>query len=65
MTIFLWHQTAMAVTTIMLLAFGELPGLHTAPSGVGWVAERLLWLPVFGCALTGFWAVFRRYERAG
>jgi acyltransferase-like protein len=64
MTLFLWHQTAfLAVTGAGLLA-GRLPGLHTAPTGAAWVAERLAWLPVFALALGVLVVVFRRAERA-
>jgi hypothetical protein len=64
MTLFLWHQTAfLAVTTAGLLA-GRLPGLHTAPTSLAWVAERLAWLPAFAAALAVLWFVFRRAERA-
>ncbi|MEV2192877.1 acyltransferase [Streptomyces phaeochromogenes] len=63
MTIFLWHQTAlMSVTATGLLA-GRLPGLHTTPDGLAWVAFRLAWLPVFALALAVCWAAFRSYEQ--
>lgn len=63
MTVFLWHQTAMmAVTGAGLLAGTPLPGLHTVPDGPGWVCARLAWLPVFGAALLGCWALFCRFE---
>ncbi|WP_425579565.1 acyltransferase family protein [Streptomyces coacervatus] len=62
MTIFLWHQTAMMATTATGLLAGRLPGLHTSPDGLGWVAFRLAWLPVFALALTVCWAAFRAYE---
>ncbi|MEV2236184.1 acyltransferase [Streptomyces phaeochromogenes] len=63
MTIFLWHQTAlMSVTATGLLA-GRLPGLHTAPDDLAWVAFRLAWLPVFALALAVCWAAFRSYEQ--
>ncbi|MBV1940948.1 acyltransferase [Streptomyces sp. BV286] len=63
MTIFLWHQTAlMSVTATGLLA-GRLPGLHTVPDDLGWVAFRLAWLPVFALALSVCWAAFRSYEQ--
>ncbi|GGM84194.1 acyltransferase [Dactylosporangium sucinum] len=66
MTVFLWHQTAMLAVTGAghLLAGRALPGLHTPPDGVAWLAARVAWLPVFGMALLGCWALFRRYERA-
>ena len=28
-----------------------------------WVAERLIWLPVFAIMLSGLWLAFRRIER--
>ncbi|MGA6224139.1 acyltransferase family protein [Streptomyces umbrinus] len=63
MTIFLWHQTAlMSVTATGLLA-GRLPGLHTTPDDLAWVAFRLAWLPVFALALAVCWAAFRSYEQ--
>ncbi|MFI7353075.1 acyltransferase [Streptomyces avidinii] len=66
MTVFLWHQTAMmAVTALGLLVSAELPGLHTVPDSVGWIAARLLWLPVFTAALMVCWAAFRTHEQAG
>ena len=63
MTLFLWHQTAMLATTVALLAFGVLPGLHDSPSGLGWIGGRLLWLPVFATVLSCCLAIFSRYER--
>jgi peptidoglycan/LPS O-acetylase OafA/YrhL len=63
MTIFLWHQTALMATTATGLLAGRLPGLHTSPDGLTWVAARLLWLPVFALALTLCWAAFRAYEQ--
>ncbi|MFI1282570.1 acyltransferase [Streptomyces sp. NPDC020858] len=64
MTVFLWHQTAMmAVTALGLLVSADLPGLHTVPDSVGWIAARLLWLPVFAAALALCWAAFRTYEQ--
>ncbi|KQW00714.1 acyltransferase [Streptomyces sp. Root369] len=63
MTIFLWHQTALMATTATGLAAGRLPGLHTVPDGLGWVAARLAWLPVFVLALTVCWSAFRAFEQ--
>ncbi|MFF6808728.1 acyltransferase [Streptomyces sp. NPDC012403] len=65
MTIFLWHQSALMATTATGLLAGRLPGLHTVPDGLGWVAARLAWLPVFVLALTVCWAAFRSWERGG
>jgi Acyltransferase family len=64
MTLFLWHQTAFLAVTMGTLLIGRLPGLHTAPSGLIWVAERLAWLPVFAATLAVLWLVFHRAERA-
>lgn len=63
MTIFLWHQTALMATTATLLPTGHLPGLHTAPDNLGWVAARLAWLPLFTLVLALCWAAFRVHEQ--
>ncbi|MDQ0685226.1 peptidoglycan/LPS O-acetylase OafA/YrhL [Streptomyces achromogenes] len=63
MTVFLWHQTAMMATTATALTAGRLPGLHTVPDGLDWVAARLLWLPVFGLALVVCRAAFHGLEQ--
>ncbi|MDN0198246.1 acyltransferase [Streptomyces sp. S.PNR 29] len=65
MTVFLWHQTALMATTATGLLAGRLPGLHTRPEGLDWVAARLVWLPVFALALGVCWAAFRSYEQGG
>src|SRR5262250_1908568 len=64
MTLFLWHQTAFLAVTMGGWLIGRLPGLHTAPSSLLWVAERLAWLPAFAAMLAVLWAVFHRAERA-
>ncbi|SFG92182.1 Peptidoglycan/LPS O-acetylase OafA/YrhL, contains acyltransferase and SGNH-hydrolase domains [Streptomyces mirabilis] len=63
MTIFLWHQTSMMAVTAVGLLVGGLPGLHMVPDGLGWVAARLAWLPVFAFALGVCWVAFRSYEQ--
>lgn len=63
MTVFLWHQTALMATTATGLLAGHLPGLHTLPDNLTWVAARLAWLPVFTLALTACWTAFRLYEQ--
>lgn len=63
MTIFLWHQTALMATTAALLPTGRLPGLHTLPDDLVWVAARSAWLPLFALALAACWAAFRTYEQ--
>ena len=63
MTLFLWHQTAFITVSSIGLLVGRVPGLLTAPTGGLWVAERLVWLPVFAITLSGLWLTFRRVER--
>jgi fucose 4-O-acetylase-like acetyltransferase len=63
MTLFLWHQTAFITVSSIGLLVGRVPGLLTAPTGSLWVAERLVWLPVFAITLSGLWLAFRRVER--
>jgi len=64
MTLFLWHQTAFLTVTMAGLLAGRLAGLHTAPTRLTWVAERLAWLPAFAAVLAALWLIFRRAERA-
>ena len=64
MTLFLWHQTAFLTVTMAGLLAGPLAGLHTAPTSLTWVAERLAWLPAFAALLAALWLIFRRAERA-
>lgn len=63
MTLFLWHQTAFVTVSSLGLLAGRVPGLLTAPTTPLWVAERLIWLPVFALTLAALWATFRRVER--
>jgi hypothetical protein len=63
MTLFLWHQTAFVTVSSIGLLAGRVPGLVTAPTGGLWVAERLIWLPVFAIMLSGLWLAFHRVER--
>src|SRR5579864_7749043 len=63
MTLFIWHQTAFITVSSVGLLAGREPGLLTAPTGGVWVAERLVWLPVFAIVLSGLWLTFRRAER--
>ncbi|GAA4228711.1 hypothetical protein FHR32_008099 [Streptosporangium album] len=55
MTIFLWHQTAPAVTVLAALRFGDVPGLLAPPTEPLWVLHRLAWLPVFAALLGVAW----------
>src|SRR5947208_10343223 len=63
MALFLWHQTAFVTVSSVGLLIGRVPGLLTAPTSGLWVAERLIWLPVFAIMLSGLWLAFRRIER--
>ena len=63
MTLFLWHETALVTVSSVGLLAGRVPGLLTAPTSGAWVAERLIWLPVFATVLAGLWLAFRRAER--
>ncbi|MFC9286378.1 acyltransferase [Streptomyces sp. NPDC057052] len=65
MTVFLWHQTALMATTATGLLAGRLPGLHTVPDGLDWVAARLLWLPVFVVVLAVCREAFHGFENRG
>jgi len=62
MTLFLWHQTAFVTVSSAGLLIGRIPGLLTAPTSAAWVAERLVWLPVFATVLTCLWLALRRFE---
>ncbi len=63
MTLFLWHETALVTVSSLGTLTGRVPGLLTAPTTGAWVAERLIWLPVFAIVLSGLWLVFHRVER--
>jgi hypothetical protein len=62
MTLFLWHETALVTVSSLGMLIGRVPGLLTAPTHGAWVAERLVWLPVFAVVLSGLWLAFRRLE---
>jgi fucose 4-O-acetylase-like acetyltransferase len=64
MTIFCWHQIALMTLSggAQALAPGAVPGLHTPPVDLGWVLQRLGWLPVYVAVLAGFVVLARRYE---
>ncbi|MEV6835851.1 acyltransferase family protein [Streptomyces sp. NPDC051133] len=64
MTIYLWHQTALMATTAAALLTGRrLPGLHTLPDSLVWVAHRLAWLPFFALTLALCRTAFRHHEQ--
>ena len=63
MTLFIWHETALVTVSSLSMLAGRVPGLLTAPSSGLWVAERLVWLPVFAAVLAGLWLAFRWVER--
>ena len=63
MTVFLWHST------VMMLCYGagflfDGIGLHTLPGANGWWLQHWIWIGVFLLVLSGFVAVFSRFERA-
>jgi hypothetical protein len=63
MTLFVWHETALVTVSSLGLLVGRVPGLLTAPTHGIWVAERLIWLPVFAIVLSSLWLAFHRVER--
>jgi hypothetical protein len=63
MTLFIWHETALVTVSSLGMLIGRVPGLLTAPASGLWVAERLIWLPVFATVLAGLLLTFRRVER--
>ena len=65
MSIFCWHQVALMLLSAgtLALAPGGLPGLHTVPTGPGWVGYRLAWLPVHLLVLAALVVWARRYEQ--
>jgi Acyltransferase family len=61
MPIYLWHQSALiSVVAAMawITAGTPVPGLHTAPDSLAWVAARVLWFPVFATVLAAACVVF-------
>ncbi|MFD9815581.1 acyltransferase family protein [Streptomyces sp. NPDC059080] len=63
-TVFLWHQTAMLVTTVVPLALGQRYfALHASPDSPLWVVVRLAWTPAFAAVLVLLWAAFRDWDR--
>jgi hypothetical protein len=55
MTIFLWHQTALTVTAVTALRFGDVPGLLSTPDEPIWLLHRLAWFPVLAALLSIIW----------
>jgi acyltransferase-like protein len=63
MTIFLWHQSALLAVVVLGHALAGSPaGLIGPPDSAGWIAHRLLWLPVFAAALAALCLLFRQAE---
>ncbi|WP_084400920.1 acyltransferase family protein [Lentzea albidocapillata] len=52
--IFLAHQSALITVTLVLSAWGSLPGLQQPPDHPDWVWQRLLWLPVCAAVTWGW-----------
>ncbi|MFD4133462.1 acyltransferase [Streptomyces goshikiensis] len=64
MTILCWHQTALLAAAVPGSFVGEVAGLTAAPASPGWIAVRLVWLPVFAALLVGIARHARRFEAA-
>ncbi|MFI5617039.1 acyltransferase [Streptomyces sp. NPDC051567] len=62
MTILCWHQTAMLAAAVPGSFVGEVAGLTTAPDGLGWIAARLMWMPLFAVVLVCLARYARRFE---
>ena len=62
MSIFCWHQVALAGVSEVARRFGTLPGLGDRPVDPGWVAARLGWFPVLALVLAGLVLLVRRHE---
>lgn len=60
MSIYLWHQPAMAVVA-RLLAPSSLP--HPGPAGISWWAVRLVWMGAAGLLLAAVVLLVGRFER--
>jgi len=64
MTVFCWHQIALMSLSgaAQALAPSAVPGLHDPPSGLGWLAHRIAWFPVYALVLAGYVLLVRRAE---
>lgn len=51
MPIYLWHQSALVLVALVLGAMVGADGLVGAPDHVGWLGQRLAWLPVVALVL--------------
>ncbi|MFU8875100.1 acyltransferase family protein [Micromonospora sp. SL4-19] len=61
MGVYLWHQPVLIGVTALTAHLGHaLPGLLTPPTGPGWVAARVCWLPLFALVLAVLVAARRR-----
>ncbi|GAB2881501.1 acyltransferase family protein [Streptomyces mayteni] len=66
MTILCWHQSAMLAAAIPAAALNggaTIAGLTADPTSLGWVAARLMWLPLFAVLLVGIASLTRRFEQ--
>ncbi|RVX41896.1 hypothetical protein EDD27_4493 [Nonomuraea polychroma] len=48
--LFLWHQTALALISLVTVRLGPVAGLTSPPTSATWLTLRLAWMPV--CAMT-------------
>ena len=60
MTLYLWHQFAMVLTTRVLLAVGA---PQPSAGSIGWWAARFAWVAAAGLVLLDLVAVLGRFER--
>jgi fucose 4-O-acetylase-like acetyltransferase len=64
MTVFCWHQIALMSLSgaAQAVSPSAVPGLHDSPDGLGWLAHRIAWFPVYALVLAGFVLLARRAE---
>ncbi|MFJ2741179.1 acyltransferase [Streptomyces sp. NPDC087440] len=65
MTILCWHQTAMLAAAVPASYLGTIPGLTEAPVTLGWIAARLMWIPLFAVLLVVIGKYARVFENPG
>jgi peptidoglycan/LPS O-acetylase OafA/YrhL len=64
MTLYLWHATVMVLAVGVLYWLGGF-GLRAEPASGAWWATRPLWIVPLLIALSGFVAIFGRFEQLG